>query len=40
LNSLRFTPVFGIGSDEADLIIDAVRQALLHGPRIVEAEAA
>ncbi len=40
LNSLRFTPVFAIGSTEIDLIIDAVRQALLHGPRIAEAEAA
>lgn len=40
VNSLRFTPVFGGGSAEADLIIDAVRQALLHGPRLAEAEAA
>ncbi|HAI58396.1 MAG TPA: lysine 6-aminotransferase, partial [Xanthomonadaceae bacterium] len=40
LNSLRFTPVFAIGPDEADLIVDAVRQALLHGPRIATAEAA
>ena len=40
VNSLRFTPVFGISSAEADLIVDAVRQALLHGPRIAEAEAA
>lgn len=40
VNSLRFTPVFGISSAEADLIIDAVRQALLHGPRLAEAEAA
>lgn len=40
MNSLRFTPVFGVGSDEADLITNAVRQALLHGPRIAEAEAA
>lgn len=40
VNSLRFTPVFGISSAEADLIVDAVRQALLHGPRLAEAEAA
>ena len=40
VNSLRFTPVFAIGSEEVDLVIDAVRQALLHGPRIAEAEAA
>jgi 4-aminobutyrate aminotransferase-like enzyme len=40
VNSLRFTPVFAISSAEADLIIDAVRQALLHGPRLAEAEAA
>ena len=40
VNSLRFTPVFGIGSAEVDLVVDAVRQALLHGPRIAEAEAA
>ena len=40
VNSLRFTPVFAVGSDEADLIIDAVRQALLHGPRLESAAAA
>ncbi|WP_334131016.1 aminotransferase class III-fold pyridoxal phosphate-dependent enzyme, partial [Silanimonas lenta] len=39
-NSLRFTPVFAVGSAEAELIVDAVRQALLHGPRLAEAEAA
>jgi acetylornithine/succinyldiaminopimelate/putrescine aminotransferase len=32
-NSLRFTPHFAVDSDEADLIVDGVRQALLHGPR-------
>jgi hypothetical protein len=32
--------VFAITSAEADLIIDAVRQALLHGPRLASAEAA
>jgi acetylornithine/succinyldiaminopimelate/putrescine aminotransferase len=31
-NSLRFTPHFGITSEEVDLIVDATRQALLHGP--------
>ena len=37
-NSLRFTPHFAITSDEVDLLIDGVRQALLHGPRMnVEA---
>src|SRR5690606_16047505 len=32
-NSLRFTPHFAIDEDEVDLVIDAVRQALLKGPR-------
>jgi 4-aminobutyrate aminotransferase-like enzyme len=40
VNSLRFTPVFAVSSAEVDLIVDSVRQALLHGPRIAEAEAA
>lgn len=31
-NSLRFTPVFDITSEEVDLIIDATRQAMLNGP--------
>ncbi len=31
-NSLRYTPWFGITSDEVDLIVDATRDALLHGP--------
>jgi acetylornithine/succinyldiaminopimelate/putrescine aminotransferase len=34
LNSLRFTPHFAITSGEVDLLVDGVRQALLHGPRI------
>lgn len=38
--SLRFTPHFGIGKDEAELILAHVRQALLHGPRKPQAEAA
>jgi len=33
-NSLRFTPHFHITAAEVDLIIDGVKQALLHGPRI------
>lgn len=32
-NSLRFTPHFNITEAEADLVVDGVRQALLHGPR-------
>jgi hypothetical protein len=34
INSLRFTPHFAITEGEVDLLIDGVRQALLHGPRI------
>src|ERR1700722_2695781 len=37
-NSLRFTPHFGITGEEVDLVIDGVRQALLHGPRNSAAE--
>jgi acetylornithine/succinyldiaminopimelate/putrescine aminotransferase len=33
-NSLRFTPTFGTTSAEVDLIVDGVKQALLHGPRL------
>ena len=40
VNSLRFTPHFGITSDEVDLMLSHVRQALLHGPRKSQAEAA
>ena len=32
-NSLRFTPHFRITGEEVDLVIDRVKQALLHGPR-------
>ncbi len=39
-NSLRFTPTFDIGSDEIALIVNAVRHALLHGPRKTQPEAA
>ncbi|MBW3567491.1 MAG: aminotransferase class III-fold pyridoxal phosphate-dependent enzyme [Proteobacteria bacterium] len=31
-NSLRFTPHFGITSEEVDLIVTATKDALLHGP--------
>jgi acetylornithine/succinyldiaminopimelate/putrescine aminotransferase len=36
-NSLRFTPTFHVTSAEVDLIVDAVRQALLQGPRMAKA---
>ena len=39
-NSLRFTPHFAITSEEVDLIVSHVRQALLKGPRKSQAEAA
>jgi len=42
-NSLRFTPHFSINSDEADLLVEGVRRALLEGPRkngVVHAAAA
>jgi len=32
-NSLRFTPHFNVSSDEIELIVGAVKQALLEGPR-------
>jgi 4-aminobutyrate aminotransferase-like enzyme len=38
VNSLRFTPHFAITSAEVDIIIDGIRQGLLHGPRIAVAE--
>jgi acetylornithine/succinyldiaminopimelate/putrescine aminotransferase len=31
-NSLRYTPHFGITSAEVDLLVEATRDALLHGP--------
>lgn len=37
VNSLRFTPHFGITSAEIDLIIDGVRNALINGPRLAVA---
>jgi acetylornithine/succinyldiaminopimelate/putrescine aminotransferase len=42
-NSLRYTPHFGITSDEVELVVNATRDALLHGPMrstASEAEAA
>lgn len=39
-NSLRFTPHFNVTSEEVDLIIEHVRQALLKGPRKAQAAAA
>lgn len=37
-NSLRFTPVFATTSQEVDLIVQATRDALLHGPKKQSAE--
>ncbi len=34
VNSLRFTPHFNITAAEVDLVIDGVRQALVHGPQV------
>lgn len=39
-NSLRFTPNFDLSSEEADLIVEATRQALLNGPVKATAEKA
>lgn len=38
-NSLRYTPHFDITSEEVDLLVDATRQALLHGPAKTKASA-
>lgn len=35
-NALRFTPYFGITSAEIDLLIDAVRDALVNGPKLAD----
>ncbi|KFN44929.1 aminotransferase class III-fold pyridoxal phosphate-dependent enzyme [Arenimonas oryziterrae] len=40
VNSLRFTPHFGITSEEVDLMISHVRIGLLQGPRKTQAAAA
>lgn len=39
-NSLRFTPHFAVTSTEVDLVVEQVREALLKGPRKMQAEAA
>ncbi len=39
-NSLRFTPHFGMTSDELDLLVGMVGQALREGPRAQQAAAA
>ena len=39
-NSLRFTPQFGVSSDELKLVVSMVKRALLEGPRLEQAEAA
>ena len=39
-NSLRFTPHFGVTSEEVDLVIDHIRIALLKGPHKTQAAAA
>jgi acetylornithine/succinyldiaminopimelate/putrescine aminotransferase len=33
-NSLRFTPYFGVSSEEIDLLVQVTRDALVNGPRI------
>jgi acetylornithine/succinyldiaminopimelate/putrescine aminotransferase len=38
-NSLRYTPHFAITSEEVDLIVDATRDALVHGPALRESAA-
>jgi acetylornithine/succinyldiaminopimelate/putrescine aminotransferase len=37
VNSLRFTPHFDISAEEADLLVEGVRRALLEGPRKSQA---
>ena len=39
-NSLRFTPTFNVSEAEAELVVAAVRDALLNGPRREQAAAA
>jgi 4-aminobutyrate aminotransferase-like enzyme len=40
VNSLRFTPHFNVGSDEMELMLGGLRDALLNGPRKQESAAA
>ncbi|MEE4174899.1 MAG: aminotransferase class III-fold pyridoxal phosphate-dependent enzyme [Xanthomonadales bacterium] len=39
-NALRYTPGFTLTSAEVDLMVDATRQALVHGPQKAASEAA
>jgi len=39
-NSLRYTPYFGITSEEVDLLVEATRQAILNGPVKASADKA
>lgn len=39
-NSLRFTPHFGVSESEVDLVVEAVRDALINGPMKESVEAA
>jgi acetylornithine/succinyldiaminopimelate/putrescine aminotransferase len=39
-NSLRFTPTFSVTEAEVELLVEAVRDAVLNGPRKAAAEAA
>lgn len=39
-NSLRFTPQFGVSSEELQLVVAMVKRALLEGPRVEQAAAA
>ncbi|MGH8042752.1 MAG: aminotransferase class III-fold pyridoxal phosphate-dependent enzyme [Rudaea sp.] len=36
VNSLRFTPHFAVTEGEVELMIDGLKQALLHGPRLAK----
>jgi 4-aminobutyrate aminotransferase-like enzyme len=40
VNSLRFTPTFSVTEAEVELVVDALRDALVNGPRKSQAEAA
>ena len=33
-NSLRFTPHFEVTSEEVDLIVERVKDAMLNGPKV------
>jgi acetylornithine/succinyldiaminopimelate/putrescine aminotransferase len=39
VNSLRFTPHFAVASDEIDLVVAGIRDALLNGPRKTQDQA-